>query len=281
MAMTVVVTRNSPSRVRGFLASCMCEIAPGVYTAPRMTPGVRDRVWGVLESWFDGSPEEGILMTWPDSKRSGGQAVRTLGWPQQDLWEHNGVFLSRKGQVSSTGEALPTTPVDWARSLMGRDDWCIIDTETTGLSKSEAVIEIAIIGNDGRTLFESLIQPDKKMSSGAARVHGIDTASLRSAPKFPEIYQDLREAVHDKIVVAYHAAFDRQALHGVCSRHGFPELTANWQCAMERYQQWRALRPTLAQACEREGIQVGNTHRASADARLVWDLVQVMAKASS
>ena len=34
MAMCVIVTRDVPMRFRGFLASCMLEIAPGVYTQP-------------------------------------------------------------------------------------------------------------------------------------------------------------------------------------------------------------------------------------------------------
>ncbi|MEO0813153.1 MAG: type I-E CRISPR-associated endoribonuclease Cas2e, partial [Myxococcota bacterium] len=38
--MTVIVTRNVPMRFRGFLASCMLEIAPGVYTSPGMNRGV-------------------------------------------------------------------------------------------------------------------------------------------------------------------------------------------------------------------------------------------------
>ena len=44
MPMTVLVTRNAPMRYRGFLASCMLELAAGVYTSPRMTRAVRERV---------------------------------------------------------------------------------------------------------------------------------------------------------------------------------------------------------------------------------------------
>jgi len=51
MPMTVVVTRDVPDRFRGFLASCMLEIAPGVYTQPRLSAGVRERVWTVLADW--------------------------------------------------------------------------------------------------------------------------------------------------------------------------------------------------------------------------------------
>lgn len=96
MPMTVVVTREVPGRFRGFLASCMCEIAPGVYTAPRMSSGVRERVWAVLEEWWMAYPDCSVLMTWPDSRLAGGQNLRTLGLPRQDLHDHCGVFLARR-----------------------------------------------------------------------------------------------------------------------------------------------------------------------------------------
>ncbi|MEI2616046.1 MAG: type I-E CRISPR-associated endoribonuclease Cas2e [Thermomicrobiales bacterium] len=47
------MTRNVPDRFRGFLASVMCEVTPGVYTSPGMTRAVRERVWAVMEEWFD------------------------------------------------------------------------------------------------------------------------------------------------------------------------------------------------------------------------------------
>ena len=52
MPMCVIVTRDVPARFRGFLASCMLEIAPGVYTQPDMSVSVRERVWTVLSDWW-------------------------------------------------------------------------------------------------------------------------------------------------------------------------------------------------------------------------------------
>ena len=40
MPMTVIVTRDVEPRYRGFLASAMLEIAPGVYVAPDLSSGV-------------------------------------------------------------------------------------------------------------------------------------------------------------------------------------------------------------------------------------------------
>lgn len=95
--MTVVVTRDVPLRFRGFLASVMLEIAPGVYTAPRMDEGVRARVWNVLEGWFYDLGHPGsIIMTWRDGRHSSGQAIRTLGLPSKELVDHEGLLLVRK-----------------------------------------------------------------------------------------------------------------------------------------------------------------------------------------
>jgi len=112
MAMTIVVTRNSPLRFRGFLASCMCEIAPGVYTAPRMSAGVRERVWSVLCDWYEPDPEHAILMTWKEPRAPGGQSIRSMGIPRQDLRSHQGVFLARRDLDETTLANLETGDVD-------------------------------------------------------------------------------------------------------------------------------------------------------------------------
>ena len=97
MPMTVVITRNVSDRFRGFLASCMLELAPGVYTSPRMTRAVRERVWKVCEEWFFDNQEEGsIVFTWRDAKRSGGQGVEILGDAPKDIVDHEGVLLIRR-----------------------------------------------------------------------------------------------------------------------------------------------------------------------------------------
>ena len=82
--MTVVVTVNVEARYRGFLASAMLEIAPGVYTSPKMTSGIRERVWGVLTRWHDELGNGSIVMTWRDPAAVGEQRIRTLGGGSQD-----------------------------------------------------------------------------------------------------------------------------------------------------------------------------------------------------
>ena len=54
--MTVVVVRDVADRYRGFLASIMPEVAPGVFVSPDLSRGVRERLWAVLSKWWDGAP---------------------------------------------------------------------------------------------------------------------------------------------------------------------------------------------------------------------------------
>ena len=102
MPMTVVVTRNVADRFRGFLASCMLEIAPGIYTAPRMSRSVRERVWIVLENWFQVLEDGCIVLTWQDSSSPSGQSLKVLGEPPVELVNHDGVWLTRRERMSST-----------------------------------------------------------------------------------------------------------------------------------------------------------------------------------
>lgn len=96
MPMTVVVTRNASGRIRGFLGSSMCEIAPGVYTAPRLSSPVRERVWLVITDWFEPSSDMALVMTWVDHSLPGGQAIRCVGSPRTELWERDGIVLTRR-----------------------------------------------------------------------------------------------------------------------------------------------------------------------------------------
>jgi len=93
--MTIAVTRNTPGRFRGFLCSCMQEIAPGVYAAPRMKAAVRERVWNVMLEWAELVPEDGgVVMFWRDRSSPSGMMVRVVGYPKKELIEHEGVWLT-------------------------------------------------------------------------------------------------------------------------------------------------------------------------------------------
>lgn len=104
MPMTVVVTRDVAQRTRGFLASCMLEVAPGVYISPQMNPAVRVRICEVLAGWM-GDWGAGIIVIWRDTKAPGGQGLLVYCLPTKDLQQHDGILLARR-QVASKADKI-------------------------------------------------------------------------------------------------------------------------------------------------------------------------------
>ena len=98
MPMCVVVTRDVPGRFRGFLASCMLEIAPGVYTQPNLSQSVRERVWTVLSEWWAYYGQGSVVMTWAAPSMPERQGVSMLGEPPKEVFKYDGLYLIRKDE---------------------------------------------------------------------------------------------------------------------------------------------------------------------------------------
>jgi CRISPR-associated protein Cas2 len=92
--MIVVVTRNVPDKIRGFLASCMLEVTPAVYASPSMTRGVRDRTWSVLSKWFVDISDSSLVMIYKDNTEATGVGILSLGETPRRIIDADGVALS-------------------------------------------------------------------------------------------------------------------------------------------------------------------------------------------
>lgn len=103
--MCTVVTRDVEDRYRGFLGSAMLEVAPGVYVHPRMSAGVRERLWAVLGRWHGELSRGSIVMTWAEVASAGALGLRSLGEPAKVVVAHEGVLLVRRplGERSTGG----------------------------------------------------------------------------------------------------------------------------------------------------------------------------------
>ena len=97
MPLTVVITRDVEARYRGFLTSIMLEISPGVYVAPRMSSGVRKRLWAVVTDWWQAALGRGALvMVWRDTKATGNLRIETLGDPPKEIVDADGILLVKR-----------------------------------------------------------------------------------------------------------------------------------------------------------------------------------------
>ena len=152
-------------------------------------------------------------------------------------------------------------------------DLVFLDTETTGLSADrDRIVELAIVAADGRSLFDSLLDPRIAIPADATRIHGIDAGQVCGKPTFEDVWPQVRTILAGATVVIYNAAFDRAF---------FPDrlaCAAAVECAMRRYRRlpdtWGRGNSTLSAAAARANhTWSGNAHRALADtlaARTVW-----------
>ena len=90
----------------------------------------------------------------------------------------------------------------------------VLDTETTGLSTSQGhrIIEIGCIELVNRRPtgreYHRFLNPDREIDEGAEAVHGISRADLETAPRFPEVVDELLEFVKGCELVIHNAEFD-------------------------------------------------------------------------
>jgi CRISPR-associated protein Cas2 len=94
--MTVVIVRDVADRYRGFLASIMPEIAPGVFVSAHLSRGVRERVVLVLADWWNAMPGGSVVMTWRDDTLPGRLGLWSLGLPHRELVDLDGLLLVRR-----------------------------------------------------------------------------------------------------------------------------------------------------------------------------------------
>jgi DNA polymerase-3 subunit epsilon len=146
----------------------------------------------------------------------------------------------------------------------------VIDVETTGISPSwDRVIELSVVRVEpvtgARTLvFDSLINPEQ--SVGATHVHGITDAMVRKAPRFAQVWPDIRAALAGCVVAAYNASFDMNFLRVETEAAGEPVAPPHVCMMYLRPLIGIGERCTLAEACRAHGVAIGDAHRAAADA---------------
>jgi DNA polymerase-3 subunit epsilon len=152
----------------------------------------------------------------------------------------------------------------------------VLDLETTGLSGDCEVVAVAVVGSAGDVLLDVTVRPKRGIPAEARRVHGLGDADVADAPDLALVHPELCRIARDRTVVAFNAEFDRTVLEGESRRLGLPPVAARWECALQRYAEWRGFRASLATICEIEGIPMSERHRARKDAELTWLLVKRM-----
>jgi DNA polymerase-3 subunit epsilon len=90
----------------------------------------------------------------------------------------------------------------------------VLDTETTGLSVKDGhrIVEIGCVELDDliptKKIFHFYLNPERKVSEEAFKVHGYSDEFLSDKKKFSEIADDFLEFIKDKKIIIHNAEFD-------------------------------------------------------------------------
>ncbi len=177
---------------------------------------------------------------------------------------------------------------DWAKDI-SRNGLPVVywDTETTGLTALDEIIEIGVIDAHGETILSEFIRPSKltKVNETIQEITGIKPESLVNALTFPTMYPYIAEALNGKIWLIYNAKYDTAMLDNVCLRHGLkPIRPLAVYCVMERFAEWSGewkethfASKKLTEACEILNVQLDDAHCAIEDAFATYKVVQALA----
>ena len=90
----------------------------------------------------------------------------------------------------------------------------VLDTETTGLSVKDGhrIVEIGCIELNNliptKKIFHFYLNPERKVSEEAFKVHGYSDEFLSDKKKFSQIANDFLEFIKDKKIIIHNAEFD-------------------------------------------------------------------------
>ena len=163
----------------------------------------------------------------------------------------------------------------------------MLDTETTGLSPlgGDRIVEIGAVRVshrriDRKHVFHHYLNPDRHIPEEVVRIHGIDDAKVKDAPRFADIGEAFLEFIDGATLVIHNAAFDLGFLMHELRQAGLPSIADmpvidSLQVARKRHPQQRN---NLDALCDRYNVERGHRtlHGALLDAELLAEMYLAM-----
>src|SRR5258708_2537581 len=187
---------------------------------------------------------------------------------------------------------MEATLPEKARQFMTRQDWVVLDTETTGKNANAPdteIVEIVILDHQGVPLLNTLVKPTRPIPANATDIHGITDAMVAMAPTFPEIFPTIANLLKDKVVIVFNADYDIALIENLSTRHNLGFWYCESWCLMRAYTDyWKApgrfrrsggyAWQSLGRACEQQHITLTDAHRALGDTLATGALLHKLAE---
>lgn len=167
----------------------------------------------------------------------------------------------------------------WARERVRLRDFNVLDTETTGVNRIAEMVELAIIGPNGETVYDGLIRPKHSIARKATETHGITNDDVREAPRLRDEHVDIQEALASQPwLLIYNKGFDERILRQSAFVNKLPPFELpRVDDLMMRFARWSG--SWNAQKYGYRWAMLDSGHKAAGDCRSCVALVEKMARA--
>jgi DNA polymerase III subunit epsilon len=177
--------------------------------------------------------------------------------------------------------------IERARQMLAYDP-IFIDTETTGFTNDDVVIEIGVVDLHGNTLYESLFKPGIPIPPDSIAIHHITEEMVTDSPSWKDAWADMQAVLKGRYIGMYNAEFDLRMMKQTHNRYwlDWPMDDRRFFCVMKLYAAFYGELSTrgrgyrlhkLEAAGAACGIPLPNSHRAVDDALLTAELFRYIA----
>ncbi|HDX9701705.1 TPA: 3'-5' exonuclease [Bacillus thuringiensis] len=119
--------------------------------------------------------------------------------------------------------------------FLNKNDYVILDTQTTGLGENDEIVEIAVIDMIGKTLLHTLVKPTIPIPDNITMIHGITNKMTVGGRNWNTVYSELLHIIANKTLLIYNAKFDVSMLQQTCFAHNISPINVKSECMMELY----------------------------------------------
>ena len=159
-------------------------------------------------------------------------------------------------------------------------DVAILDVETTGFSRFDRIVEIAILRIDRQCRitreYQTLINPLQDV--GPTHIHNVTATMVKDAPAFKDVARDILAFLPEKtLVVGHNVSFDLKFIERELSAELGRPVRYNSFCTLKQSRKYlESPSYKLGEICRRYGISNDEAHAAMGDTKATLKLFEIL-----
>lgn len=192
--------------------------------------------------------------------------------------------LEQALQSNSSAVFRPLRTSSVAYPYLGIDNFLIIDTETTGNSHQDEVVEIGIVDMQGNVVYESYFMPEVRFKQSASAVNHLNKAVLKQkgALQFEDEWPKIVNILKGHVILGHNLAYDKRMIVDTCKRYGLDDdealhLFDGYYDSKKIAQKWMiAPNYKLDDLSTMLGITWAETHDATDDCKMTLQFLNAL-----